>query len=296
VDLKTQQERAETFRRMHHGRILVLPNAWDAASATVLEAAGFSAIATTSAGVANSLGYPDGQQIGLTEMAEAVRRIVESVSVPVTADMEGGYGETEESAVKTVHAAVSVGAIGINLEDGVRRPERRLIDVDLQVRRIRAARDAAVSLGVPIVINARTDVYLAAIGEPDERLQQGVKRGNAYLKAGADCIFVPAATDPAAIGRLAREISGPINILAMKGVPPVAELEALGVARVSVGSSLHRAAMGFMRRAAKEFLTKGIYDAFTDESVSYADLNGLLVRQRRHLARDARRKPAEGCR
>jgi 2-methylisocitrate lyase-like PEP mutase family enzyme len=184
VDLRTQQERAETFRRMHHGKILILPNAWDAASAAVLEAAGFPAIATTSAGVANSLGYPDGQRISLTEMTEAVRRIVESVSVPVTADMEGGYGETEESAVETVHAAISVGAIGINLEDGVRHPERRLVDLDLQVRRIRAARDAAISLGVPIVINARTDVYLAAIGEPDERLQQAVKRGQCLSEGG----------------------------------------------------------------------------------------------------------------
>jgi len=280
VDLKTQQERAETFRRMHHGKILTLPNAWDAASAAVLEAAGFPAIATTSAGVANSLGYPDGQQIGRHEMAEAVRRIVESVSVPVSADMEAGYGETEESAVETVHAAISVGAIGINLEDGTRDRERPLIDVDVQVLRIRAAREAAVSLGVPIVINARTDVYLAGVGEAGQRLSHAVARGNAYLQAGADCVFVPAAMDAVTIGALAREISGPINILALKGVPSVPELEQLGVARVTVGSGFHRATMGFLRHAAAELQAEGTYTSFTDQAISYADLNRLLARQR----------------
>jgi 2-methylisocitrate lyase-like PEP mutase family enzyme len=280
MDLRTQQERAETFRRMHHGKILVLPNAWDAASAAVVEAAGFPAIATTSAGVANSLGYPDGQQISRHEMAEAVRRIVESVSVPVSADMEAGYGETEESAIETVHAAISVGAIGINLEDGIREPARRLMDLDLQVLRIRAARDAAVSLGVPIVINARTDVYLAADGEPGERLKHAVARGNAYLEAGADCVFVPAAMDATTIEALAREISGPINILALKGVPSVHELEELGVARVTVGSGFHRATMGFLRHAAAELQAEGTFTSFTDQAISYADLNKLLARHR----------------
>jgi 2-methylisocitrate lyase-like PEP mutase family enzyme len=244
----------------------------------VLEAAGFAAIATTSAGVANSLGYPDGQHISRHEMAEAVRRMVERVSVPVTADMEGGYGETEESAVETVHAAISVGAIGINLEDGIREPARRLIDLDVQVRRIRAAREAANSLDVPIVINARTDVYLAVTGEASERLPHAVARGNAYLEAGADCVFVPGAMDPATIGALTREISGPVNILAMKGVPSAPELEALGVARVSIGSGFHRATMGFLRRAAAELLANGTYTAFTEEAISYADLNRLLMR------------------
>jgi len=279
MDLKTQQQRAEAFRRLHHGPgTLALPNAWDVASARILEAAGFPAIATTSAGVANSLGYPDGQQISRDEMAAVVARIAASVSVPVSADMEAGYGETEESAAETVRAAISAGAIGINLEDGRRGPARSLIDLDVQVSRVRAARAAASSAGVPIVINARTDVYLAAVGEESERLEHAILRGNAYLEAGADCVFVPGPIDRETIAALARGISGPINILAIKGVPSIAELQSLGVARVSVGSGFHRATMAYLRRAADELMSAGTYTAFTETTIPYAELNKLLIR------------------
>jgi 2-methylisocitrate lyase-like PEP mutase family enzyme len=280
MDVRLQREKAEAFRKMHQGPdVLVLPNAWDAASARIIEDAGFQAIATTSAGIAASLGYPDGERVSRQEMADVVKRIVRAVSTPVTADMEGGYGSTEEAAAATARAVIETGAIGFNFEDANDDPARPLLDAELHASRVRAARQAADSLGVPLVINARTDVYLKSVGDPASRLDEAIRRGNLYLASGADCIFVPGGFDPATIGTLCREIGGPVNILALKGIPGIKELGRLGVRRVSVGSGMMRAAMTLVRRAATELLQTGTYSAFAEGAISHAEMNKLLDRR-----------------
>lgn len=282
MDLASLRTKAEEFRKMHDGPdVLILTNAWDAASALILEGAGVEAIATTSSGIAGSLGYPDGQYISREEMAEAVSRIARVVSVPVTADMERGYGLTEEAAATTVRAVIKAGAIGLNLEDASGDASRPLVDAELHASRLRAARQAADSEGVAVVINARTDVYLKSVGEPSSRLSEAIRRGNLYLEAGADCVFVPGVVDVATIGTLCREIKGPVNILAIKGVPPIPELGRLGVSRVSVGSGLMRAAMTLVRRAATELLETGSHSSFSDGPITGAEMNRLLAERLR---------------
>lgn len=279
MELTTQQERAAAFRAMHSGlEILILPNAWDVASARVLEAAGFGAIGTTSAGIAASLGYPDGEHLPLAEMLHAVRRIADAVMIPVTADIETGYGATEAAVAETVRGVIHAGAVGINLEDGCDNVQSPLADVAAHAAKVCAARRAAESAGVPIVINARTDVYLLKVGEPSSRLQETIKRASAYLDAGADCIFVPGLGDAGVIATLVREIAAPINILAGRGVPTIHELAELGVKRVSVGSALIRASLALVRSAAEELLSAGTYTSFTERALSYAELNEMLAR------------------
>ena len=268
--------KAERLRALHAGpRVLVLCNAWDAASSRVVEEAGFPALATTSAGIANSLGYADGQHISREEMAEAVARITRAVAVPVTADMEAGYGPTPEAAAETARAAIAAGAVGMNLEDAFE--ERNFIDIGLQSDRVRAAREAGEQAGVPLVINARTDVYLAGIGDPAEQFKEAVRRANAYREAGADCLFLPGVADAGLIARLVREINGPINILAGPSTPPVGELERIGVRRVSMGSGPMRATMALMQRIARELAQSGTYTSFTRDTISYTEANRLIA-------------------
>ena len=270
------QARALRLLELHRGpRILVLPNAWDAASARIFEKAGFQAVATTSAGIATSLGFPDGQRVGLTAMVEAVGRIVSSVSLPVTADMETGFGETLDDLAATAQAVLAVGAVGMNLEDASPNHDSTLADIATQMERIQAVRRVADSAGVALVINARTDVYLREVGSPADRFDHAVERANAYRKAGADCLFVPGVRDTETIGRLTAAIAGPVNILAVPGAPPVAELERLGVRRVSVGSGPMRATLALIRRIARELLAEGTYTAFAD-AIPYAETNRLF--------------------
>jgi len=279
VDGRPQQrERAETLRRLHQGpRILVLPNVWDVVTARVIEASGFAALATTSAGVAFALGYPDGERISRAEMAEAVRRIAARVRVPVTADMEAGYGRTPESAAETARAVIAAGAVGLNLEDAAGDGGGALLDDQLQIERVRATREAADAAGVPLVINARTDVYLSRIGAPETRLGHAARRLNAYRAAGADCLFAPGVVDRATIATLVGEVGGPLNVLAGPGCPPVPELEALGVRRLSLGSGVIRATLGLVRRIAGELHGPGTFTAlFGDQVPPHAEVNRLL--------------------
>src|SRR6266571_5088037 len=188
MDIRKQAQKAEQFRKLHHGpRVLLLPNAWDVASARILEDCGHPAIATTSAGIAYSLGYPDGQRISRGEMLEVVGRIARAVRIPVTADLEAGYGTTVKDMAETVKAAIDAGAIGMNLEDVTGDGESSLVDLSLQAEKIRAIHATAKSLGVPFVLNARTDIYLMPIGEEATRLERTVERLRAYRDAGADC-------------------------------------------------------------------------------------------------------------
>jgi len=268
---------AELLRTLHRTPpIFVLPNAWDAASARLFEAEGFPAIATTSAGVAASLGYPDGGAVPAREMFEAVSRIARAVRVPVTADIEHAYAATPDAVADNVLRVIAAGAVGINLEDFV-PGAAELEPLPLQVDKIRAIIKATHKAGVRLVINARTDVFLRAIGPLETRLGIAIERGKAFLTAGADCVFVPGVRDAETIGALVRGIEGPVNVLAVDGTPPIAQLEALGVARVSLGSGPMRAALAVVRDVARELKSTGTYSAFTAKAMTFNDVNELMA-------------------
>jgi len=268
--------KADELRRLHHGPpILVLPNAWDAASARLFESEGFAAVATTSAGVAASLGYPDGAMVPAREMIEAIARIARAVRVPVTADIEHAYATTPSDVAEVVLRTIAAGAVGINIEDYLPGADD-LIPTSVQVDKIAAIFKSAKTAGVPVVINARTDGILRALGEADSRIGEAIARGRAYLAAGADCVFVPGATDRDTIARLVEGIGGPVNILAVAGTPPIAELESLGVARVSVGSGPMRAVLALVRDIARELRTQGTYHSFTSHALAYDAVNELM--------------------
>jgi 2-methylisocitrate lyase-like PEP mutase family enzyme len=280
VNLAIQARKARLLESLHHGpRILVLVNVWDVASARIVEDASFPAIATTSAGIANSLGYPDGELIMRHEMLSVVERIAAAVSVPVTADMEAGYGRTPKELAETAIAVIEAGAVGMNFEDSTGMPDQPLEDLSLQLEKIQAIREAATSMGVPLVLNARTDAYLLSVGQPEDRLQHTILRANAFRGAGADCLFVPGVREETVIRELVRGINGPVNILAGPGSPSVRGLEDLGVARVSMGSGPMRATMALMKRIAGEALEKGSYEAFTEHALSYAEANRLFEKR-----------------
>jgi len=272
-----QGEQADAFRAMHQAPpILLLPNAWDAVSARLFVKAGARAIATTSAGIAATLGYPDGEKVPRDAMLEVVARIARVVDVPVTADIEAGYAESPDDLAKTIRAVIDAGAIGFNLEDATGDSSRPLYEVEEQLARIRAARLAGERAGVRVVINARTDVYLAKVGEPAGRFAETVRRVNAYREAGADCLFVPGVTDLATLTELVRKISDPLNVLAGPGMPSTGELERIGVARLSVGSAIMRATLATARDAANELIQTGTYGAFLDRNIPYDEINELM--------------------
>jgi 2-methylisocitrate lyase-like PEP mutase family enzyme len=271
-----QKSLAETFRRLHHGQnILVLANCWDVASARVLESSGAPAIATSSAGVAYTLGYPDGQRISREEMLAVAGRIAKAVKVPVTADVESGYGARPEDAARTAQAVIQAGAVGMNLEDSTEESDTALIEVSLAVEKIRAVREAGSKAGVPLVINARTDVYLNQVGAPESRYDHALRRAAAFRDAGADCIFLPGVREAELIARFVNDLKFPINILAGPGFPTISELQRLGVARVSLGSKPMLAGLGLLRRLAQELQRKGTYSAL-EGAVTYAEMQRLL--------------------
>jgi len=279
MNIAAQAKKAETLRNLHRGpRTLVLPNAWDVASACVLEQMGYPAIATSSAGVAFALGYPDGQRISRDEMLEVVGRIARAVRVPVTADMESGYGTTPVQMSETAKAIVAAGAVGLNFEDVTGDTESSHVEVSLQVEKIRALHEAAAAAGVPLVINARTDVYLMPIGPEATRFERTVQRLRAYRDAGADCLFAPGLVDRAVIGKLVKAVDAPLNILATQGCPSIPELEALGVRRVSMGSSVMRATLATVRRIGKELLERGTYSSAFDGTIPYPEVTELMAR------------------
>jgi 2-methylisocitrate lyase-like PEP mutase family enzyme len=272
----TQQSKAELFARLHQGpELLVLANSWDVASSRLVEAAGFPAVATSSAGVAWALGYADGERISRDEMIDMVRRVAAAVRVPVTADMEAGYGPTAEAVAETMRAALDAGAVGLNIEDSDAKAGHRLLDRGLAVERIHAAREAADRAGIKAVINARTDAFFPSSMAEGDRFAEAVARANAYRKAGAGSLFVPFVADRDIIGRLAREIDGPLNILARPGSPSLAELKALGVARVSIGGVLATSAYAVIRRAAAELKGAGTY-GFAEGAIPHPEMNKLL--------------------
>ena len=268
----TQRAKAELLRQLHAGpEVLVLPNAWDAISARIVEAAGFPVVATTSAGLAAVLGYPDGQRIPQPEMLFMVRKIAKAVQIPVSADVEAGYAD----AVQTALDLIACGAVGMNLEDKV---GSRFVPVDSQVETIRAIRSVAAGECVPIVINARTDIFLAKDGDAETRFDRAVERLNAFHAAGADCLFAPGVSDAETIGRLAKAVTGPLNILTAIGSPSIPEMKALGVRRVSLGSGPSRIAVGSLRRFLGTLRDHGTFDALSEEAIPYQEIQQLLSR------------------
>jgi 2-methylisocitrate lyase-like PEP mutase family enzyme len=278
MDIIAQGRKAEELRKLHGGpRVLVLPNAWDVASARVLEELGFPAIATTSAGVAFALGYPDGQRLSRDEMLDVVSRVARAVRVPVTADMEAGYGTTTKDMAETAKAIVAAGAVGLNLEDVTGDTESSQVDMALQTEKIRAIRETSASLGVSLVINARTDVYLMPIGPEATRFERTVERLRAYRAAGADCLFAPGVSDRGLIEKLVKGVAAPLNILVTPGCPSIPELEKFGVRRASIGSGVMRSTLGLVRRIGKELLEKGTYSTVFDGAIPFAEVNALLT-------------------
>ena len=274
----TQLHRAKArhFRALHEGGpVLALANAWDVASARLVEQAGGQAVATTSAGVAWSLGAPDGDRLARDRALDLIARVVAAVDVPVTADIESGFASTPEGVAETIRCVLAAGAVGVNIEDVSYSAPTPLRPAAEQAARIEAARAAADDAEVPMFVNARIDVFLREVGEPRSRLAATLDRAATYLAAGADGIFVPGLVDPATISTLVAEIPAPLNILAGPGAPPIGELGALGVARVSLGSALAEAAYGLVRRATEELLRTGGYTEL-DGALDYGEVNALL--------------------
>lgn len=264
--------RAAAFLAMHHeGGGFVLPNAWDAGSARVLEQVGFPVLATTSAGIAFAHGRPDGT-MSRHAMLAAVAAIADAVACPVSTDLEAGYGDTANDVAATIADAVSLGAVGANVEE--RDPTVvRLFDPAEAAERIAAARSAA-AVGA-FVLNVRIDSYLVQQGaeDPSAVFDDTVERAAGYVAAGADCIFVPGVDDPSTIAALVAAIDAPLNVVAglTDRVTDAATLRSLGVARISIGGSLARGALGFVERAARDLLERGSFDHARD-AIAHSDL------------------------
>jgi len=264
-----QKEKAELFLKYHQDKeILVLLNSWDTGSSKLVEACGYKAIATTSMGIAASLGYPDSQVIQLSEMIDVITGIVKGVRVPVTVDIEAGYGKNLYEVIDSVKKIIATGIVGINIEDSLDL-NPVLIDEMEFCERIAAIRALSDSLGFHLVINARTDSFYTTTGSLREKLSDSIRRGNKYREAGADCIFVQPVWDKETISTLVKEINAPINILANPGIgaglpPSVRELQDLGVARLSMGSSVMKATLALIKKVADELSEKGTYNTLLD--------------------------------
>jgi 2-methylisocitrate lyase-like PEP mutase family enzyme len=276
VETDPQVRQAQIFASLHRpGDPLLLANAWDVGSAIAIVRAGAKAVATTSAGVAWSLGVPDAADLGPERAAAVVERIAGAVPVPVSADIEAGYGPGADAVAATVTAVVRAGAVGVNLEDRSDHADTALFTPTEQAERLAAARAAANRLGIPLWINARTDIFLAGVGPAEGRLDHALERAACYAAAGADSLFVPGLVDLDAIAELA---SGPLPVAVMvwPGAPTVADLASAGVVRVSLGSAIVQAAYALAARAATELLTAGTYGSLTDP-IPYGAMNTAIL-------------------
>lgn len=269
--------RAARLLALHHApELLLLPNVWDPLGARMLESMGFPAVATASAAVAYSLGYRDGEAMPFGEMLAAIRRVASCVDVPVTADIERGYSDTPDGVAANVARVIEAGAVGVNIEDSLAEGGE-LRDVDRQGERIAAARSAADAAAVPLVINARVDVFMSRPSDSDEaRLEETIGRARRYLSAGADCVYPITLNDLDLLKQLRRAIDTPINVYASPGTPSVPDLEAAGIARLSLGPGLLKASLSAMKRVAEELRGGGSYEAFTSGVVSSQEIEGYL--------------------
>jgi len=261
---------SKAFADLHAGPdLLILPNAWDAGSARVIETAGAKAIATSSAAVAWANGYPDGEALPFDILLNTVREIARVVSIPITADIEAGYADEEDSSVvENVQYVVDAGAVGINIEDGTGSP-------DLLADKIAAIKAA---LGSDVWVNARTDVYLHNLAQGEAAYEETVKRARRYRDAGADSIFIPMAVDEADLVRFVKAIDAPLNSLAWKGLPPAARLKEIGIRRLSAGSGLAKVSLNYTYALAKDFLGDGASEPVTAPGQMPGGLNALMRR------------------
>lgn len=255
-----QRRKAEQFRAFHRGPLLLLPNAWDALSAKVFEEVGFKAVATTSAGVAWSLGYADGEIVPWHEMLAVIERVSKSVQTPVTADIEGGFSATTADLFYRTEEVIAAGACGVNLEDGLEHGAS-LRNLDEACERIDAVRRAAAKSAIPLVINARTDLYLRRPNDP-ALFEDALARCKAYLAAGADCVYPIGLTDLAQVSRLVRELNAPVNVIGRRGGPTISELQAAGVARVSTAVTPALFIAGALEEAMKKLIQSGSFEHF----------------------------------
>src|SRR3984885_1546071 len=279
----SQKQKADKLRALHNGPdILLFANAWDVASARILERLEFPAIATTSAGIANTLGYADSQQITSVEMLRVVSHIAHAVNIPVTADMEAGYATSAVQMHQVALQLIEAGAVGLNLEDG-EDDEARVSETQAHVEKIQAVKEAGMQSGIPLVINARTDAYWATASPSPNRFAECVSRANLYRQAGADCIFVPGMKKIDEIKKFLQESPGPMNVLGGPGGPTIDELKAAGVRRVSLGSGPSRAALGLLREIATELKSKGTYETLARYMLPASEVNAMF---------SARKKPA----
>ena len=287
---REQRIRAEHFHQLHAGPMpLMLPNAWDAASARVIENAGAKAIATTSAGMAWTLGYPDGEQMPVQELLAACRRICHAVTSPVTIDIERGYGRDAQDTGGLVGALIQLGAVGINIEGGVVPGTQTLANPGVLCERIACARVVARHHDLPLFINARIDAYCTASLAPEARLEETRKRALAYVDAGADGIFVPGLADPHEIATLARLLPVPLNIYTgYPGAPSAEELQGLGVRRISLGCGPMQATLAHLAKIATEALNEGRYDTMGGAMLTTTEANGLFESSATHDTHDAR--------
>jgi len=264
-----QKEKAELFLKYHHDKeILVLLNSWDIGSSKLIEACGYKAVATTSMGIAASLGYPDCEVIQLPEMIEVITGIINAVEVPMTVDIEAGYGNNLNEIIDSAKKIIATGIVGINIEDSIDL-NPVLIDEMEFCERISAIRALSDSMDFHLVINARTDSFYTSTGSTQEKLSESIRRGNKYRESGADCVFVQPVWEKETIATLVKEINSPINILANPTIgagvtPSISELQDLGVARVSLGSGLMKATLTLIKKVANELSEKGTYNILLD--------------------------------
>ena len=269
--------KAERFRALHKGpNTMILPNAWDVISAKMFEECGCEAIGTTSAGIAMSLGYPDGQEIPFETMLRIIKNMVNAVDVPVSADLESGYGETTKEVLDTIEQVISAGLVGINLEDATGDASSPIYDPQLQKEKIAAIREYCDSIGFPLFINARTDIFWLNIGEPESRIDEAIYRVKLYEEAGADCVFVPALKDIDEIKKLRKAVNCPINLLAVPGLPSLEELSEIGIERVSTGSSPFRASVSLLKQIGDEIVNQRTFNKITDNVLSYGEVSTLV--------------------
>jgi 2-methylisocitrate lyase-like PEP mutase family enzyme len=278
TEIDRRPAKAEEFHGMHSGpELLILANVWDAVSARMLVSLGVQAVATSSAAVAWSHGYPDGNVLPVRLLLTSLREIARVVTVPMTADIEGGYSNNPDTVGETVASLIDVGVVGINLEDGGSSP-------DLLCAKIQAVRESATRAAVRLFVNARTDVFLRKNICGSDTLAETIVRANRYADAGADGIFVPGITNANAIETLAREIPRPLNVMARPGLPPARELRRLGVRRLSAAAWLARASLRALREAAATFLATGDSDLLAGAGGLLVDYNALLSEAHEHPA------------
>ncbi|WP_333677330.1 isocitrate lyase/phosphoenolpyruvate mutase family protein [Dyella sp.] len=276
---REQKERAESFHRLHDGPApLMLPNAWDVASARVIENAGAKAIATTSAGMAWSLGYRDGEQMPVQQLLAGCKRICRAVKAPVTVDIERGYGREAQDTGDLVAALIQLGVVGINMEDGTLPGTQTLAHPSVLSARIACARTIARDHDLRLFINARIDTYFSQALHATAKLEETRLRALAYIDAGADGIFVPGLADLDDIATLARSLPVPLNIYAgYPGAPSSRALGEHGVRRISLGCGPMQAALAHLARMAAEAIDKGRYDTMGDRMFTVAEANGLFA-------------------